>query len=279
MLLRFLKSFFFLSLIFSFIISKTYSDPSENNEKKIALLFLTRGDLNHPNIWKTLLEKSENKEKFNIYIHSKEPMTDSYFKDFRIPIIVPTTWSQHVFAWHALIKEALHDPSNYKFVFLSESCVPLQRLDIIYKNLIADDKTYMGFGRPWWSHPDRDILKLPEKYRWGNGEWVILNRRHTEILFQDRKIIHIISKHDSDQESWPSSALNFYKVLDEVENRSTTYMNWRIPAEKNHLPREFFNASAFNISLIRNAKKNGFLFGRKFMKSFPEAVLLDLINN
>jgi hypothetical protein len=206
-------------------------------------------------------------------------MTDSYFKDFRIPTIVPTTWSQHVFAWYMLIKEAFQNPSNYKFVFLSESCIPLQNLDTIYESLIADDKTYMNFRKPWWDKPSRDVLDLPEKYRWGNWEWVILNKRHAKILLQDRKIIRIISKYDSDQESWPSSALDFYGVLKEVENKNTTYANWEIPAEKDYLPRQFLDASDLNISLIRNAKQNKFFFIRKIAKTFPEFVLLDLINN
>jgi hypothetical protein len=151
--------------------------------EKVALLFLTIQDLNHAELWKEQIQS--NPGKFSIYFHSKEPLKDPYFKKYRIKHIVPTSWAIHLEAWQKLIKAALKDPENKKFVFLSESCVPIKPLDEIYQSLMHDKNTYMRFGRPWWpSDHNREVIELPKEHRWGNHEWVILNREHAKLIVQ-----------------------------------------------------------------------------------------------
>lgn len=91
-----MKMKLFLLLVTCFFTHLQGSTP------KIALLFLTRSDLNHPDLWKTLLDEAP--DRYTLYIHSKESMTHPFFKDFRISTIVPTTWLNHVKAWQLLIK-------------------------------------------------------------------------------------------------------------------------------------------------------------------------------
>lgn len=205
-------------------------------------------------------------------MHSKEPLNHSYFKDCRIPKIVSSSWNNTTLAQQALLQEALLDPTNYKFVFLSESCLPLHNLDKIHEILTANDKTYMSFCKPWWEPSNiRTIWRLEEKNRSVNQHWVILNRRHAELLTVDQEIISIISSYPIDGQAWSSSALSVFGVLDEVENRMTTYVKFD--------PQSSRSLEFLEINQLIEAKNAGFLFVRKCTKNLQEDVLLDWIKN
>lgn len=237
--------------------------------EKIALLFLTIGELHHPDIWQKEIEK--NRDKFSIYFHSKEPLTNPFFKPYRIKEIVPTSWDFHVYAWQELIKEAIKDSANTKFVFLSESCIPIRPLEYIYNRLMEDDNSYISHCKPWWPNDyHREVIELPKEHRWVNQEWVILNREHAKLVACDRIIIYCVSKHGSDTEAYPSSLLSYYNELDKpnVINRLTTYVNWKYNDGPH--PYTFKLANAFTLTLMREAIELDCFFARKFSRSFPD---------
>ncbi len=109
----------------------------ECSQDKVAFLFLTIDDLNHTDIWHTLLKEVEGK--YSIYIHSKKPIQDPYFKQFcisenRCHNLVYTCKTMAI-----ALKEAFKDPCNKKFVFISDSCIPLYSLDYIIHKILSDD--------------------------------------------------------------------------------------------------------------------------------------------
>lgn len=264
---------FGISLIFTAVAPLTASTlPDE----KVALLFLTREELNHPRLWQELLEDCP--DRFSVYIHSMAPLQDTFFAPYRIPQIVPTTWSIHAKAWQILLQEALKDPENQRFVFLSESCIPLYRLGEIYDVLIDDPRSHMAFARPWWQKTSRrELQEVEEEFRFGNNEWMILNRRHAEIIAQDNMLIRIASRHSNDQESYFASLLAIHDCLHEVCNHSFTYVNWKNATNKGASPWCFEEPSAFNDGLLDTAYTRSALFARKFAKTYPEDVLLNMI--
>lgn len=246
------------------------------SSEKVALLFLTVNELNHPSLWKGLLEKDD---RFTIYIHSKHKMKDKFFKKHRIKKIVPTSWGYHVKAWQMLFKEAVKDPENTKFVLLSESCVPLQSLDYIYEELTKDNHGYMEFSRPFWSPKNaREVVELPKEHRWVGPEWVILNREQAQLVVQDTAVIPVVAKHPSDAESYFASLLSYHGVLfdGEVVRQRTTYTNWKL-RDGAH-PYTFREATEFDIEMLRSARASGAFFARKVAASFPEEVLSEIIN-
>jgi hypothetical protein len=238
---------------------------------KIALLFLTRKELNHPHFWQNLLINVQ--EQFNVYIHSKEPLSDPFFHKYRIPEIVPTSYLIHGSAWQVLIREALKDERNVKFIYLSESCIPLYPLSDIYHHLIHDHHTYIRYSKPWWApDSDREVIEIPIEHRWGNAEWIILNRRHASLIAEDREILELISKHTySDHEAYPSSLFSLKQCLDEIVYRQTTYANFSLSSGSH--PYQFQTYSPEDASYIWKAKRGGCLFARKFAQEFPAAVL------
>lgn len=80
--------------------------------QKVALMFLTRADLNHTEIWKEWIDL----EKYNVYNHSKDPATDPWFRQFRIAETQRNEWGFLILAQQALLKAAVQDPENTKFV-------------------------------------------------------------------------------------------------------------------------------------------------------------------
>ncbi len=264
------------ALILSFLLFVSFELSA--NQGKIALLFLTRSDLNHPKLWQQQIEKS--KDLYNVYIHSVKPLSDPYFAGSRISKIVPTSWSIHVKAWQVLIQEAIKNPENEKFVFLSEACIPLYSLDKIYAILISDPRTHMAFSKPWWpSSNPREITELFPQYRFGNAEWMVLNRRHAEIIAQDEAIIRVVARHPNDQESYFASLFAVHNCLPEVANHSFTYVNWRDAINGGASPWHFFETSNFNENLLGQAYSSGAIFARKFTTTYPEDVLIDMIEN
>ncbi len=237
---------------------------------KIALLFLTRKDLNHPHLWQEAILEAE--DRVNVYIHSKHPLEQDFFKTFRITQIVPTTYLIHVKAWQALLAEAIQNHENMKFVFLSESCIPLYSLKDIHYHLIQDDYSYLYYHEPWWDkNAPREIHEFPLEHRWGNSEWMILNRKHAELIVNDQEIIEVVSKHIHDQESYPSTLFSFKGILNEVVFKQTTYASF-VKGRGTH-PYEFQIDNAVNRQSMRSAKRAGCLFARKFASTFPEETL------
>lgn len=246
---------------------------------KIALLFLTRSEPNHPGLWKTLLNEASHK--YNVYIHSKDAMEDPFFQQCRISKIVPTTWAIHVKAWQALIQEAVKNPDNTYFAFVSESCIPLYSLDYIYSVITKDPRTHMAFARPWWpNNSPTELQSIPAKYRHGNAEWMVLNRKHAELVANDRAIIRIVSRHTQDQESYFSTFFAISDALVEnICNHSYTYVDWAHAINNGASPHHFSEVNAFNDALINDAYSIGALFARKFTKEYPEMHLLQMIRD
>lgn len=109
--------------------------------KKIAFLFLLIDNPNFPDIWDDYFKG--NNDKYNIYIHPKYPDKHTW-KPFNIIKHLKTTeWGKIVEAEVSLFKEAYKDKDNYKFITISESCVPIKKFDILYNDVINDNLSWI----------------------------------------------------------------------------------------------------------------------------------------
>lgn len=272
----FIRVFMFLLIFISFVNKELQA--AHNRPKKLAFLFLTRQAPNHPNLWQYFFENSQ--MPWSLYIHSASEINHPFFSQFRVNKIVPTSWSIHVKAWQVLIQEALKDKSNTHFAFLSEACIPLYPLDHIHKTITEDPRSHMAYAGPWWpSTSTREVLEIFSEFRKGNTEWMVLNRKHAEIVAKDRAIIRIISRHDNDQESYFASLFAIHGCLDEICNHTYTYVNWKNPVNGGMSPYSFGEDNDFNENLIEEAYGEGYLFARKFSVSYPEDFLFKMIYN
>lgn len=255
---------------------------------KIAFLFLTISGMYHEGHWQDFFKNNDGR--YSIYIHSKESLkeTNSLFKNYEIPAKVETTWENTMRAQIALLKEALKDLQNEKFVFLSESTIPLQDFDTVYDAVMATDKSIFPYcenvhqdktrsGTFWNYHnyqPHQILYPIPAKLQFKNPQWVILNRKHAQLMVDDTLFIDIVTRYICDNEHYPSTFLAIKGLLhSEVMNLQTTYDDW-IATSSPSSPYTFTNlkdADQFKI-IVRAlqmklySQQMQYLFGRKFAK-------------
>lgn len=103
---------------------------------KVALLFLVLDDPHFPEVWDAYL--AGNEARASVYIHPKYPERTTWRRARVIAELRETAWGRIVEAYLALLAAALADPANAKFVFLSESCVPVKPFAAMHARLTAD---------------------------------------------------------------------------------------------------------------------------------------------
>jgi hypothetical protein len=246
--------------------------------KKVAILFLTTGDLNHSEFWKEYL--SPHLDKFNIYIHSKTRMQDPFFAQYMIAEHVHTTWDNTLKAERALLTEAYANKENYKFILLSNSCMPLVDADILYQTLVRDNLSYFYWTHGgWWEPTDpREVTALPKRHRKGNHQWFTLNRKHARLCVRDRAISNIIAKYVHTAESYPASLFSVYHCVDEVVNFGYTFVDWSRPGGGGAHPYTFIVPNDYDTDMLEQARLRGHLIARKFAPEYPSQAIKDLIH-
>lgn len=113
--------------------------------RKIAFLFLLIDNPNFPNIWDEYFINNE--EKYSIYIHPKYPEKHTWRPSNIIKHLKETSWGKIVEAEVSLFKEAYKDKNNYKFITISESCIPIKTFNEFYNDIINDNKSLIKMMR------------------------------------------------------------------------------------------------------------------------------------
>jgi len=250
--------------------------PLPAKEKgKVALLFLMVREHSQADLWGRLMRKESSR--FNVYVHNKEWIGHPFFVLHTVKWRVNTTWMEHLEAWRYLLRQALVDMKNQRFVFLSDGCVPLRPMGEIYNILMSEKKSFVNYFRPWWPPGDnRDLVGIPPEHRWVNSEWVALNRKHAQMMIEDEVVVENVMRHAHSSEAYPATLFSFYNALEgQVINRPITYVDFQRGADSH--PYRFEEATPENIAELRKAKKEGCLFARKISKTFPAAELLKII--
>ena len=269
--------------------------------KKIAFLFLTLENPNFPKIWNKYFRC--NKDKYTIYIHPKYPEKVTWKKKYIIKNLQETSWGYITKALIELLKEAYKDHDNYKFVTISESCVPIQSFDNFYNNAILDPRSWIKkMNITKYNYEERinktihvSSNKIIPEYFLKNYARFCLNRTHVMLLLQkseELKFFH--NMHVGDE-----FFLSVLYPLKNVRDFAITYDDWEYVnikikeikdkirslyeiQEKNHInkskeilkEKEIFNNIAKNPKTIINVeddlekiKNCDSYFYRKFAKN------------
>jgi len=250
----------------------TRAEHFDDQHKKIAFLFLIDDNINQENVWNEFF-KNVDTTKYNIYIHNKNPTTLKYYEDKKIPsgqIIQDTHWgmSSLVNAMNSLFKYAYeNDENNYKFILVSQSCIPLKSFDFIYNELTLNNKGRMDMVK----NPNLNSLELKhvEKEDAGKAsQWIILNRTAVEILaYQHTNFVKSIfvnsdkflKEHGAIHSGAPDELYymtfsNIFNIEDEFEYKTTTLTQFID---------DVLGKEEISSSEIDNLYKSEYLFGRK----------------
>jgi hypothetical protein len=245
-----------------------YSETCENPQ--IAFLFLSRGDVNHPQIWRDYLEQSHGHAR--VYSHCKDVHSlgaDSFLLPHLINERISTAWGAPsiVEATLAMIHAALADEGNTHFVLLSESCVPVRPYSELVKSLQLDARSRMRI-EPWTEMRKYHVLKaqrlenLPtirKEIAHFHDQWVCLSRADVETCLRKDWLPEFQNVFAADEAFFATVlAASGKPPLLHVINRPITWTQWR--GNDGH-PTTF---EKVHKSVIAEILESGCYFARKF---------------
>jgi len=200
--------------------------------KKVAFLFLTMDDPHFTNLWDEYLKG--NSDKYNIYIHPKYPENVTWNKKHIIKNLQETKWGFIVNAYYQMLHAAYYDDvSNYKFVTISESCVPIKSFDKFYAGATNDSKSWVKFMDI--SNYDRkariDVQPKTNKPHTFIKHYArfCLNRAHVKELLTKLEPLHFFYNMHVGDEFFLSVMRN---IKNEARDFAVTHDDWEYVRDK-----------------------------------------------
>ena len=95
-----------------------------------------------------------------------------------------------------LLRKALEDPANQRFILVSDSCVPLYNFSYTYDYVISSSKSFVdSFLDPKGNRYNPKMAPTIQKDKWQKiPQWVTLIRKHVEVMVADNKIFPVFFK-------------------------------------------------------------------------------------
>ncbi|CAL5228702.1 g11882 [Coccomyxa viridis] len=164
----------------------------------------------------------EEQHLFNLYVHLPPNKTlegpPTIFNGHEIPGSIQTGWGEWSLAdaSRVLIREALKNPLNQRFIMLSESCVPLYPPAVVYQQLMWEKKSRINacdsdpnYYRDNYRYTWRMAPELEESKWRKSFQWFGVVRKHAKVIAEDTKIAKVFEKHcvnawDDDRNAWRS---------------------------------------------------------------------------
>eukprot|EP00347_Sterkiella_histriomuscorum_P002320 403368611 len=224
-------------------------ESSEPPRQKLAFLFMIYDKHDLPSYWNQFF-KNAPAEKFTILYHVKNEKKDIFTSQMKVPGIrkvptIPSNWGDmsQVRVAIQLLRYGLEDQQAEKFIFISQSCLPLYDFDTMYEKLMSHEYSMFEFTDLEQSHGGRFsrfeyLLNHHSKDTiFKHSSWSLLKRSHAELLVrEEEEIIKDFSTNCpyancetsiySPDEGLIGSALAFKGLLHEVMNGLVIHTNW-----------------------------------------------------
>ncbi|XP_020090508.1 uncharacterized protein LOC109711726 [Ananas comosus] len=179
--------------------------PPAVQKPKIAFLFIARNRLPLEMIWDAFF-RGEEQGRFSIYVHSRpgfilnEFTTRSpFFYNCQVNNSVQVDWgeSSMLAAERILLKNALKDPFNERFVFLSDSCIPLYNFSYTYNYIMSTSTSFVdSFADTKEGRYNPRMHPVIPVHNWRKGsQWAVLIRKHAEVVVADDILFPEFQKH------------------------------------------------------------------------------------
>ena len=166
--------------------------------KKIAFLFLTRGEMPLEDIWREFFHWRADPSEYSIYIHPRigfnYPITSFFYgKETAQREIAKWGGMSQVKAIKDLGRQALEDPLNEYFVLMSEACIPLHSFPTFKQGLLSQNKSIVN---ACWMDPKNmeldtrwrsslDSVGLKKEYWRKSATWFALKRSHMKVFVSE----------------------------------------------------------------------------------------------
>jgi hypothetical protein len=239
---------------------------------KIAFLFLTQKELTQEKIWVDFFDSAD-KEKYNLYFHTKPNFKHKKFSQYQIDSI-ETKWGTFslVEAQQILLNEALKDESNKHFIFVSESTIPICSFEELYSFFSDKEKfSIISYEHCVSSYFLPRFRMIKNIYNWTieqwhiSSQWVVLNREHSTIFKDNFKTLkEIFSETKHPEEHSYVTFLYHLGVLNNsnIINKNITFVDWS--GNNGTLPSSY-KPKEITERLIEKLKNDGYFFMRKIL--------------
>lgn len=203
-------------------------------EPKLGMLFLTREDVNHPQIWREFVSDSGGDVRVFCHAKGRAVADQGFLRGFSIDEWHDTNWGEIslVRAMIGLLKAALKDESLTHFAFASESCVPVKPWSEIRRRLRIDPRSMMGFddGNTMGQvHQGRlaKIDDLPRRDWRAHSQWVLLDREAARCVVEDDFTQRFSGIVAADEHYFGSvMSLRGYPDWEKVNRQDPTWVKW-----------------------------------------------------
>ena len=234
-------------------------------KQKIAFLFLVRGPLPLRPLWEWFLQGQQ--DRASVYVHASR-------HNYRLNVSRGSAfWGSQVAgtkvewgdmnmvrATRRLLASALEDPSNQRFVLVSESCIPIRSFDFVHSYLFAGNRSFLTthpvldhwrYPMPYlfWKGMDQKLVP-PEKFRKGS-QWFALTRQHAVAIVKDETYYPEFARSGTEipDESYIQTIIPMLFPASSIEPRSVLYVQW--PNSTSPHPR-VFRRKDVTASLLQN---------------------------
>lgn len=171
------------------------STALSTNHKKIAFLFLTRGEMPLEDVWREFFHWRTDPSEYSIYIHPRigfnYPETSFFYKrETAKREIAKWGGMSQVKAIKDLVRQGLEDPDNEWFVLMSEACIPLHSFPTWKAGLFSQNKSVtnacwmdprnMELDSRW--RPTLADVGMKKEYWRKSATWFALKRSHAQVF-------------------------------------------------------------------------------------------------
>lgn len=197
--------------------------------QKIALCFLTYGNLSQPKLWSRII--NENKDKLNVYIHNKNNFIDTEYNLERFCIKnkeEKTAWG-HISLVRAtlrLFEEAYKNEENKFFILLSDKCIPIYNFEYIYKQIFRINQSILRVMKGEFVNRynllyDNSFFSCGDMQK--HCQWLILNRSTCSFFVETDYTSKFGEKSTYPDEHYFITIMNKFKIP--YSNNMVTYFN------------------------------------------------------
>lgn len=247
---------------------------------KVAFIALTNSSFNQEELMFDFFSE-QYKDLYSLYIHNKNPIASDYFQQFEIPseYKVNTEWGKYslVLATTRLLRCALQNPDNQKFVLISESHCPIYNIKetcrLIFERYqilsFSDQPNEQRLSISRFKSLIRDQNRNPFDVNHAKfvSQWFVCNRSDAEIFVNHeaklRKYFNINKLCFADELYFHLIARHFNL---EIQYKNSCYFNWNLKSSKKMInlgcrktPKTYEKISKNFIDILRNSTDSIFM--------------------
>ena len=244
------------------------------NNKKICFCFLVYDKLNKPNIWEYFFKNADT-NKYSILVHSKNELVEDEYTLLHNNLIdahYETEWGKWsiVNVQNRLLEIGLQNEDNEKFIFVSDSHVPLHDFETVYNCVMCNNFSFidvMGRLTQNTTHSMNDVFNIGKLNMFKMSQWSCLNREHASMILENEDKMKEMSENsiipDENAYICTLTGLYFPQKINNLYNKNLTFIDWVLPSTNKLYRAHPRTYDRSELSKLIPTLRNEYLFVRK----------------